>query len=152
MAVEFDDLVITRNFNCPKRTLFDAWSQPSIMAKWLFARREDFCESTVTSSFTVGGKYTIIMHMPSNDVQLFGEYTSITRYSQIAFTWSSPVINNSRVDLTFKELSTNRTELILTQSLFPSEEIRAQHGEGWLACFDNLEKRVLLSAPERPSE
>lgn len=143
MAVDFDDLVIKRMFNCSKRTLFEAWSQPSIMAKWLFARREDFCEATVTNSFTVGGKYSIIMHMPSNDVRLFGEYTAITRYSQIAFTWSSPVISNSRVDLAFQELSPNRTRFTLTHSLFPSEEIRAQHGEGWSTCLDNLETRVL---------
>ena len=147
MAVEFDDVVITRTFNCPKRALFDAWSQPSIMSKWLFARREDFCESTVTSSFTVGGKYSIIMHMPSSDVRLFGEYTNITRYSQIAITWSSPVISNSRVNLAFQELSANRTQFTLTHALFPSEDIRAQHGEGWLACLDNLENRVLSDKP-----
>lgn len=147
MAVDFDDLVIKRTFNCPKRTLFDAWSQPSIMAKWLFARREDFCDSTVTNSFTVGGKYSIIMHMPSSDVRLFGEYTNITRYSQIAFTWSSPVISNSRVNLAFQELSANRTQFTLTHALFPSEDIRAQHGEGWLACLDNLENRVLSDKP-----
>lgn len=144
MAVDIDDLVIKRTFNCPKRTLFDAWSQPSIMAKWLFARREDFCESTVTSSFAVGGKYEIIMHMPSSDVRLYGQYTAITRYSQIAFTWSSPVISDSRVELAFREVSANRTDFTLTHTLFPSEEIRSQHGEGWLACLDNLENRVLL--------
>ena len=143
MAVDFDDLVIKRTFNCPKRTLFDAWSQPPIMARWLFAAREDFCESTVTSSFTVGGKYSITMHMPSSDVHMFGEYTAITRYSQIAFTWSSPVISNSRVNLAFQEKSANRTDFTLTHTLFPSQEIRAQHGEGWLACLDNLEERVL---------
>jgi len=143
MAVDFDDLVIKRTYYCPKRTLFDAWSQPSIMAKWLFAQREDFCDSTVTNSFTIGGKYSIIMHMPSSDVHLFGEYTVITRYSQIAFTWSSPAISNSRVNLAFQELSANRTDFTLTHALFPSEEIRAQHGEGWLACLDNLESRVL---------
>lgn len=148
MTVDIDELVIRRTFNCPKRTLFDAWSKPSIMAKWLFARREDFCESTVTGSFTVGGKYSIIMHMHSGDVRLYGEYIAITRYSQIAFTWSSPVISNSRVELAFQELSANRTDFTLTHSLFPSEEIRAQHGEGWLACLDNLENRVLKSKPE----
>ena len=148
MAVDFDDVVIKRTFNCPKRTLFEAWSQPAIMGKWLFARREDFCESTVTNSFTVGGKYSIIMHMPSSDVRLYGEYTAINRYSQIAFTWSSPVISNSRVDLAFRELSANRTEFTLTHALFPSEESRAQHGEGWLACLDNLENRVLSANAE----
>ena len=143
MATDFDDLVIKRTFNCPKRTLFDAWSRPPIMAKWLFAQREDFCRSTVTSSFTVGGKYSITMHLPNSDVDLFGEYTAIDRYSRIAFTWSSPVISNSRVDLAFRERSANRTDFTLTHSLFPSEEVRAQHGEGWLACLDNLENRVL---------
>jgi len=143
MGVNVDDLVIKRVFSCPKRTLFDAWSQPSIMSKWLFARREDFCESTVSNSFTVGGSYSIIMHMPSADVRLYGEYSEINRYNRIAFTWSSPVITNSRVVLDFKELSPNRTELTLTHALFPSEEIRTQHGEGWRACFDNFESRVL---------
>jgi len=143
MASDPDDLIVTRVFNCSKRTLFDAWSRPSIMAKWLFARREDFCESTVNNSFTVGGRYSIVMHMPSSDVELFGEYTEIIRYTQIAFTWSSPVISNSRVVLDFKELSANRTEFTLTHTLFPSNEIRAQHGDGWNACLDNLESRVL---------
>jgi len=143
MGVETDSLVIRRVFCCPKRTLFDAWSQPSIMSKWLFARREGFCESTVSNSFTVGGSYSIVMHMPSGDVRLFGEYTEINRYYQIAFTWSSPVIVNSHVTLDFKKLSVNRTEITLTHSLFPSEEVRAQHGEGWVACLDNLESRVL---------
>ena len=143
MADGFDDVVVRRVFNCPKRTLFDAWSQPSVMSKWLFARREDFCESTVSNSFAVGGEYTITMHMPSGGVVLFGEYTEINRYNRIAFTWSSPVISNSNVVLDFKELSVNRTEFTLTHSLFPSEDIRAQHAEGWNACLDNLEQRVL---------
>jgi uncharacterized protein YndB with AHSA1/START domain len=143
VAIKIDDLVVRRVFNCPKRTLFDAWSQPSVMSKWLFARREDFCESTVTNSFSVGGSYSIIMHMPNSDVKLFGEYTDINRYSLIAFTWSSPAISNSNVRLEFKELSPNRTEFTLTHSLFPSEEVRAEHGAGWNACLDNLEERVL---------
>ena len=151
MTVDGDDVVIRRNFNCSKRILFEAWSQPSIMAKWLFARREDFCEATVSNSFTVGGSYSIIMHLPTNDVRLFGEYTAITRYNRIAFTWSSPVLRNSLVELAFLELSPNRTQFTLTHTLFPSDEIRGQHSDGWQACLDNLELRVLsnVSAMEQ---
>lgn len=143
MAANIDDLVVKRIFNCSKRTLFDAWSQPALMSKWLFARRENFQESTVTNSFSVGGGYAIIMHMPNADVKLYGEYTEITRYSLIAFTWSSPAISNSNVILEFKELSPNRTAFTLTHSLFPSEDVRAEHGTGWAACLDNLELRYL---------
>ena len=143
MADKSDALVLRRTFSCSKRVLFDAWSKPTIMAKWLYARREDFCESTVTNSFTIGGRYSITMHLPNSDVELFGEYTAINRYNQIAFTWSSPAISNSLVDLAFREKSAHRSELVLTHTLFPSAEVRGQHNEGWLACFENLEMHHL---------
>lgn len=141
-----DDLVIRRTFNCAKRTLFEAWSKPSVMAQWLFARREDFRPSTVENSFTVGGAYAITMHMENSDVSIHGDYTEIERYSRIAFTWTSPAVSGSQVVLDFKELSANRTELTLTHNLFPSTEIRDQHNAGWDACLDNLETRVLAAA------
>jgi len=147
VTTEMDDLIIRRIFNCSKRFLFDAWSQPAIMSKWLFARRFEFTESTVVNSFTVGGKYAITMHMPSADVKLFGSYIEINRYSRISFSWSSPTVSNSRVTLDFKGLSINRTELTLTHTLLPTQELRQQHQEGWQACFDNLEDRII--APDR---
>ena len=70
----------------------------------------------------------------------------MTTSDVIAFTWTSPMVNNSQVALDFKELSANRTELTLTHNLFPSAEIRAQHNAGWDACLDNLDRRVLAAA------
>ncbi len=145
MPKTVDDLVIKRQFKCSKRVLFDAWSKPSVMSNWLFARRDNFRESTITNSFTVGGDYSVIMHLTDNDVHIFGTYTEITRYNRIAFTWTSPAATESQVTLDFNELSPNRTELTLTHNLFSTEEARSAHEGGWGACLDYLQERVIAA-------
>ncbi len=141
-----DDLIIKRVFKCPKRTLFDAWSTPSIMAKWFFASRDPFRESTVTNSFAVGGAYSVSMHMADTDAHLFGNYTEITRYSRIAFTFNSPAVTDSHIVLDFRDISPNRSELTLTQSLFPSDDVRNSHDRGWNVCFEYLDAWTLSNA------
>ena len=130
---------IKRTFNCNKRALFDAWSNPKLMACWFFAAQERLKNSTVVNSFTVGGTYELTMHLPSGEPHIHGTYKHINRYSEISFTWNSPIANESLVELTFKELSPNRTEFTLKHSLFPSEESRNQHANGWAGCIESLE-------------
>ena len=130
---------IKRTFNCSKRALFDAWSNPKLMARWFFAGQDRLRESTVVNSFTVGGKYELTMHLPSGEPHMHGTYRHINRYGAISFTWNSPIANESLVELTFKELSPNRTELTLKHSLFPSEASRDQHANGWAGCIESLE-------------
>lgn len=134
-----DTVQVKRIFPCDKRTLFDAWSKPAVMAKWFFAGEEMTKPSTVVNSFTVGGRYDLTMHLAGGDVSMFGTYKLINRYSEIHFTWNSHNAHDSLVELTFKEVSPNRTELILKHSLFPSEESRAAHTIGWGRCLDRLE-------------
>ena len=137
-----EPLVLKRVFPCSKRRLFDAWSQPSQMTRWFFGSQQPRKPSTVSNTFTVGGQYEVVMHMQTGDYRMTGTYRAINRYYQIAFTWSSHIIENSLVDLQFRELSPNRTELTLTQTQFPSEEVRTSHLNGWGLCLDNLERFV----------
>lgn len=145
MTRPVSDLVIKRTFKCTKRQLFDAWSTPSVMSNWLFARRQPFCKSTVTNSFSVGGSYSLTMHMEGADIHIFGTYSEINRYNRIGFTWTSPVATDSQVVLDFSEISANRTELTLTHNLFLSEDIRASHNGGWEVCLGHLQERVLAA-------
>jgi hypothetical protein len=43
----------------------------------------------------------------------------------------------------------DRTKVVLTHSGLPSEESRDGHTEGWRACLDNLESRVLSPQARR---
>lgn len=133
-----DPLVIKRIFPCSKRKLFDAWSKPSLVAQWFFASQQPRQQSTFNNSFTEGGRYELIMHLQTGDFRMYGEYRAINRYNHIAFTWSSHIIENSLVALDFRELSPNRTEMTLTQTVFPNEEVRQSHVNGWTGCLASL--------------
>jgi uncharacterized protein YndB with AHSA1/START domain len=139
-----EPLVLKRVFPCTKRRLFDAWSQPALMTQWFCGSQQPRKPSTVQNSFAVGGNYEVVMHLQGGDYRMTGEYREINRYYQITFTWNSHIIDNSLVDLHFKELSPNRTELTLTQTLFPDEAVRTSHVNGWGMCLDNLERFVAM--------
>lgn len=132
-------IVIKRILPCSKRQLFDLWSKPELMTRWLFASQQPKALSTVSNSFTPGGAFEVVMHLEHGDYRHYGEYQAIQRYSHIAFSWSSHLVQNSLVVLDFKELSPNRTLLTLTHSQFPDEAVRAKHTEGWTRCLQNLE-------------
>lgn len=135
-----EPVVAKRILPCSKRQLFEAWSKPSIMTQWFFAAHDPVEPSTVNNSFTVGGTYEVIMHMETGDHRHHGVYRAIKRYHHIAFTWNSHIVRDSLVELDFRELSPNRTELTLTHTQFPSEEVRSLHAAGWAGCLENLER------------
>lgn len=137
-----DPVVIKRVFPCDKRRLFEAWSKPSVMADWFFSSQEPRQKSTVSNTFTVGGRYELTMHLQAGDFTMRGEYREIIRYNRIAFTWSSHIVDNTLVELEFKELSPNRTEMTLTHSQFPNTDVRGLHVEGWGRCLFNLEQYI----------
>lgn len=139
-------LVLKRTFNISKRGLFEAWSQPKIMGRWLFATKDSDAYGTVENSFVTDGTYKLVMHMNSGSVEIHGEYIKINRYNFLAFTWNSPVVKHTLVSLDFKALSPNRTELTLTHQFLPNSELAGQHETGWQTCFDNLE--TLLGSVE----
>lgn len=137
--MSIDNLLIKRKFNLSKQRLFEAWSNPQLMQRWFYASqlRENCC--TVENQFVTGGKYKIIMHFDeSGDIEIGGEYLEIDRYSKIVFTWANGLVSNTVVTLGFKALSPNTAELVLEHALFPDEEARRQHNQGWDQCLINL--------------
>ena len=141
-------LILKRVFPCGKRRLFDAWSQPVLMTQWFFGSQNPRKPSAVSNTFAVGGQYDLVMYLQTGDFRMHGEYRAIERYHHIAFTWNSHIIHDSLVDLRFKDLSPNRTELTLTQTNFPSEAVRTSHNNGWGMCLDNLERFVAQTVAE----
>ncbi len=134
-----DELIIKKTFNCSKRQLFDAWSQASIMSNWFFAESKKYKDSSVINDFRVNGQFSVTMYFENGtDAKVNGNYKEIVRYSLIVFSWNSSIATDSLVKLHFREISPNRAELKLVQSLFPSEESRRLHSHGWEVCLANL--------------
>lgn len=141
-----EPVVIKRVFPCNKRQLFEAWSTPSVVAKWFFSSQEPLRQSTFSNTFTVGGRYELIMHLQTGEYRMHGEYRYINRYNNITFTWNSHIVENSLVKLDFRELSPNRTEMTLTHSQFTDQDIRLRHMDGWGRCLGNLELFIIQAS------
>lgn len=132
-------LEISRTFKCSKRQLFDAWSSPTIMSRWFFADSNRCRDSDVEVDFRVNGAYSLVMYFESGDSsRIHGTYKEILRYTVIRFTWNSVNATDSEVELNFRELSPNRSELKLVHRLLPDETSRTLHGNGWELCLANL--------------
>ena len=88
-----------------------------------------------------GGAYRIEMKDPdgSNHVAI-GEYRELESPTRLAFTWrweGSPMTDTLvTIELTPKD---GGREIVLTHTLFQSEEEREGHLEGWNGCLAQLD-------------
>jgi len=140
-------LRVEREFEATAQQVFDAWTDPEVMKRWLHADPE--WETPVAESDRrVGGATRLVMRRPDGTEEAWtGEYTEFDPPHRVAFTFTwdegataAPV--PSLVELDFTE-SDGVTTAVLTQTGFASEESRLNHGRGWNACFDNLDNKAL---------
>ncbi len=142
--IEETKLVMIRVFHTDQKRLFEAWSDPALMEKWLFPFGEG-AYAEVENEFTEEGGYSLSMYEPDGTKhEMAGEYREIDPYEKIVFTWNSGKLQYTLVTLEFKSIDEG-TELILTHEFFPNKEATQQHVGGWEGCFINLEKTLSVS-------
>jgi uncharacterized protein YndB with AHSA1/START domain/DNA-binding transcriptional ArsR family regulator len=129
-------LVVKKKLAAPCEKVFEALSRPEILKLWLRPNAE--WQVTSKNTFKVGGHYE--HNMLSTDGTAYnhlGEYKEIVPFKKIVFTWNSNVVKNTIVTIELEEVN-GFTELKLTHDLFPTEEIKEQHHQGWKECLQNL--------------
>jgi uncharacterized protein YndB with AHSA1/START domain len=134
-------LSLTRNFDCPPETLFDAWLDDS-WADWL-GPEGVICLSCEIDP-RVGGKWRVVSRMPDGrEVTMNGVYREITRPDRLVFTWhgcfSGP--DDTTVTVIFKPRGAG-TEMTLIHAGFINEDLRDRHNGGWSATFDRLARHI----------
>jgi uncharacterized protein YndB with AHSA1/START domain len=135
-------VTVTRLLSAPRERVFDAWTRPELMARWLFPGSD--WTSTVSCDLRVGGRYDLVMREASGaEHRQFGEYREIVPGSRLVFTWSCPELSvvDSVVTVEFVDRG-ERTELRLVHELPPDPKVRRGHEDGWTGCFANLEKML----------
>src|SRR5688500_11794900 len=90
---------VSRRFDTSAERVFDAWLDPAIARKWLYATGDGEitrCELDVR----VGGSWTIVRRGPSPeppnevmDMEHTGEYLEIDRPRRLAFTFGVPAFS-----------------------------------------------------------
>jgi uncharacterized protein YndB with AHSA1/START domain len=133
----------------PRAVAYRALSDPGELAKWWGPR--GFTAPSVRFDPRVGGSYRIAMQPPDGDLfHVSGEFQEVQPPARLAYTfrWEPPDPDDR---LTVVALSLEdrgeRTEVLLTQGEFATEERRALHDGGWTDSFSRLEQ-VLDEAPD----
>ncbi|ULG91247.1 SRPBCC domain-containing protein [Leptospira interrogans] len=149
-----DELLITRIFNAPRETIFDAWTIPEQLMRWWGPK--GFTCPICKIDFKVGGKYLFCMRSPEEqEFWSTGVYKEIVRPEKIVQTdnfadkdgnvvpasaygiqgnWPESIL----ITLVFEDHQ-GKTKLILHHTGIPAGEIRDMTNASWNECLDKLE-------------
>ncbi len=81
---------ITRSFNAAKTAVFDAWTKPELVRRWLLGPGNDWSMPICDIDLRVGGTYRFVWRHAVNGTEmgLSGEYIEIAAPSRIVATES----------------------------------------------------------------
>jgi len=129
-------LVVERYFDAECGAVFDAWTDPELIARWFFVG--DGWSAQARNDLTVGGSYELRMNTDDGQTHVMrGEYLEIERPRRLAFTWSSHVATGTTVIIELEPRGSG-TQLTLTHLLPDIEDVRKAHEAGWRGCLENL--------------
>jgi uncharacterized protein YndB with AHSA1/START domain len=130
---------IERTFDASAADVFDAWTSPEVMRRWLHCG-PDWETPTAEVDLRVGGRVRVVMRMPDGtEAGMGGEYTLIERPRRLVMTWTfdDDPSHEQLIELSFTE-SEGSTTVLLVNSRIPSGDRRDGQDEGWNACVDEL--------------
>lgn len=140
---EADELLITRVFDAPRDTVFEAWTSAEHARRWWYPRLDGrpFACTSYEMDFRVGGRYRYCMRSPEgDDYWARGEYRTIERPKRLAFTfqWEREGSPLTLITVTFDEAGAGKTRLTFRQQGFADTAARDGHAEGWREVLDHL--------------
>ena len=132
-------LETSRTINASREKVFDAWLDPSKLAKFM-TPGPDMSVPEASTDPRVGGRFRVVMRAGDRDLPHEGTYKIIERPNRLEFTWESPMspIEGSTVTIDFAEAD-GGTRVTLRHVRFPSEESRDNHNSGWARILEALE-------------
>ena len=132
-------LHLERVFHAPRSLVFDACTEPQLLAKWWGP--SGFTSPSIKSDVRVGGSYRIAMQPPEGEpFYLTGEFREVDPPNRLAYTfrWEDPDPDDQEtlVTLALRDLGES-TELTLDQGPFATQGRYELHHAGW---SDGLER------------
>ena len=134
-------LSLRRTFQASRERVFRAWTTPEEIKRW--KGPGDRTTPLVEVDLRVGGAYRVHMRSPDgSEMRLVGVYREVDPPKKLVYTWSwetNPEMGETLVTVEFLERG-RATEVVLKHELFPADEARDQHEQGWHGSLDKLEK------------
>jgi uncharacterized protein YndB with AHSA1/START domain len=139
-------VVITRVFDAPRALVWQAWTDPAMLARWFGPR--GFTSSVPEFDLRVGGALRIVMHGPDgNDYPMQGVFREVAPparlvFSNIALDNDGNHLLEGETAVTFAEHD-GKTTLTMTSHMVGLVPIAAQMlagmEAGWTQSIDKLQ-------------
>jgi len=135
---------IERTFAASAEEVFDAWTSPEVMRRWLHPGPE-WGTPQAEVDLRVGGKVRVVMRSPAgSEVEAGGEYLLVERPRRLVMSWifGDDPSNEQLIELSFSE-SDGATTVLMVNSGISSARRRDAQDEGWRGCLAELERSLL---------
>ena len=134
-------LRLTRHFAAPREIVFRAWTDPAWLVRWM-GPQGCTCPHAETDLRIGGALKLAIRNAEGEDHWAHGIYQSIEAPALLSFTWrwqqeDGSLGHEMMIEIAFLEKD-DGTELVFTQTRFPTDESRDQHEGGWKGSFESL--------------
>jgi uncharacterized protein YndB with AHSA1/START domain len=139
------EIVLTRVFNSPRVLVFQAWTDPDLLMKWICPK--DFKVTFVDIDLRTGGSWRSGMRSPDGtDYRMRGTYRQIIPPELLEFThaWEDNLEpghepgHEALITVSFTE-SDGRTTMVFHVTGLNTDEGRDGQKQGWTEAFDNME-------------
>ena len=122
--------------------VFDAWTEPQILAQWWGP--EGFTTPSPQVDLRVGGSYrTVMIAADGGEFIATGMYREIERPRRLIFTWAwekeGARGHETQITVTF-DAAPGGTKLVFLQQRFQAAHERNRHQHGWNSMFNRLER------------
>jgi uncharacterized protein YndB with AHSA1/START domain len=134
---------IERSFDAPAEDVFDAWTSPEVMRRWLHPEL-DWGTPVAEVDLRIGGSVRVVMRRPDGTMaEMRGRYTLIDRPHRLVMAWTfaDEPSNEQLIELSFTE-SEGSTTVLMINSAISTGERRDSQEWGWRGCLDELERAL----------
>lgn len=123
------ELVVTRTFDAPARTVFEAWTTPELFTRWWAPKSMGMTILACEMDARTGGRYRLVFaHGEAGSMEFFGKYLEVIPYSRLVWTNEEAGDQGSVTTVTFDE--TDGTTRLVMRERYPSKEALDAAGTG----------------------
>lgn len=147
-GTEEPSFTIVRDFAAPRPQVWEAWTNPDVMARWFHPETLVTPRESVSVDLQVGGTYTYTMRIPGTGQEFptAGKYRHIEPPRRLDFTWGSPgdVDDSPLVSVVLDEIDADTTRMTFTVTGIPNDSgSDASAYDGWTSAFNVYENEVI---------
>ena len=127
----------------PKERVFEAWTSPAWLTQW-YGLADDWQTPVAEVDLRAGGRYRIGLLPPGAPEPFFesGEYLAVESPERLVYTVESTAWGGTQtVTVEFRD-HPDGTEVVLTESGYPSAELRDEHQGGWARFIARLARTL----------